>query len=169
MIHMGNFAISPNPSNPRVRGAANYRAGQYASAIADLNESAKVFPRCAWDWLFLAMAHYHLGHAEEAKQCIKKAVEWIDLTNQNRSGGLAIPWFSWAEPVEVEHLLREAKDWSANPGWNQSGLEVAQRLRAGPGSSTRSAPSSRNCNVCRFISSAMRLHGDFNGCLASRT
>ncbi len=83
--------------------------GNDASAIADLNESAKVFPRRAWDWLFLAMAHHHLAHAEEAKQCLKKAMEWIELTNHNRSGGLASPWLSWAEPVEVEHLLREAK------------------------------------------------------------
>ncbi len=55
MIRMGNFAISTNPSNPRIRGAANYRAGKYAAAIADLNESAKVFPRragigCFWPW-----------------------------------------------------------------------------------------------------------------------
>jgi eukaryotic-like serine/threonine-protein kinase len=109
MIQMANFAISPSPSNPRVRGAANYRAGKYAPAIADLNESAKVFPRRAWDWLFMAMAHYQLGHAEEAKQSMKKAMEWIDLASQNRSGGSASPWLGWAESVEVEHLLREAK------------------------------------------------------------
>ncbi len=28
MIQMGNFAVSQSPGNPRVRGAANYRAGQ---------------------------------------------------------------------------------------------------------------------------------------------
>ena len=109
MIRMGNFSISLNPSNPRIRGAANYRAGKYAAAIADLNESAKVFPRRAWDWLFLAMAHYQLNHVDEAKQCLKTAIEWIDLTNRSRVGGLASLWVSWAEPVEVEHLLREAK------------------------------------------------------------
>ncbi len=109
MIRMGNFSISPNPSNPRIRGAANYRAGKYALAIADLNESAKVFNRRAWDWLFLAMAHYQLGHVDEARQCLNSAIEWIDLTNHSRVGGPASPWVSWAEPVEVEHLLREAK------------------------------------------------------------
>jgi eukaryotic-like serine/threonine-protein kinase len=109
MIRMGNFAISPDPSNPRIRGAANYRAGKFASAIADLNASQKVFTRRAWDWLFLAMAHYQLGHVDEARNCLKTAIEWIDLTNHSRVGGLASPWVSWAEPVEVEHLLREAK------------------------------------------------------------
>jgi tetratricopeptide (TPR) repeat protein len=109
MIDMGNLGISASPGNPRVRGAANFRAGKYAFAIADLNESAKVFPCRAWDWLFLSMAHHHLGHADEAKQCMKKATEWIDLANQNRTGGLASPWFGWAESVEVEHLRREAK------------------------------------------------------------
>jgi tetratricopeptide (TPR) repeat protein len=109
MIRMGIFAISADPSNPRVRGAANYRAGKYASAIADLNQSEKVFTRRAWDWLFLAMAHYQLGHADEARHCMKTAIEWIDLTNHSRVSGLASPWVSWAEPVEVEHLLREAK------------------------------------------------------------
>jgi tetratricopeptide (TPR) repeat protein len=109
MIRMGNFVISANPSNTRIRGAANYRAGKYALAIADLDESAKVLNRRAWDWLFLAMAHYQLGHVDEAKQCMKTAIEWIDLTNPSRVGGLASPWFSWTEPIEVEHLLREAK------------------------------------------------------------
>ena len=109
MIRMGNFSISPYPSNPRIRGAANYRAGKYASEIADLNDSAKVFPRARWDWLFLSMAHHQLNHVDEAKQCLKAAIEWIDLANRNRVGGLASPWFSWAEPVEVDHLLREAK------------------------------------------------------------
>ena len=32
----------------------------------------------AYDWLFLAMAHWQLGHQEEARQWYRRAVAWID-------------------------------------------------------------------------------------------
>ena len=44
-------------------GAALYRNGKYAEAIARLKEGTQ---NRAWDYFFLAMAHHHLGNAEEA-------------------------------------------------------------------------------------------------------
>jgi eukaryotic-like serine/threonine-protein kinase len=109
LFRMAEFAVSAAPGNPRIRGAIHYRAGRYAAALDDLARSAAVFPRRAWDWLFLAMAHQQLGHADEARKNLKQAQEWIDQVERTRATGTADPWFNWCEPVEVEHLLREAK------------------------------------------------------------
>jgi tetratricopeptide (TPR) repeat protein len=108
-LRMAEFAVGATPGYPRVRGVMNYRAGKYEAAIADLNQSAHVSPRRAWDWLILAMAHHQLGHADEAKKDLREAVKWIEQANRTDAMGSAIRWMSWHEPVEVEYLLREAR------------------------------------------------------------
>jgi tetratricopeptide (TPR) repeat protein len=110
MLRLANFAIGATPSNPRIRGAVNYRAGNYEAAIADLNRSSLVFARRAWDWLFLAMAHHKLGHADEAKNYLQKALEWIDQTERSRATGMTNPWIGWYEAIEVDQLRREAQE-----------------------------------------------------------
>jgi serine/threonine protein kinase/tetratricopeptide (TPR) repeat protein len=108
-LKLAEFGVSATPGNPRIRGAMNYRAGRFEAAINDLNLSAPVFPRRAWDWLFLAMAHQQLGHTEEARKNLKQAVEWIGQAERTGATEANSPWVSWCEPVEVEHLLREAR------------------------------------------------------------
>src|SRR5262249_23735288 len=110
ILRMAEFGIGATPSNPRLRGAANYRAGNYEATIADLNQSAKAFPRRAWDWIFVAMAQHKLGNSEEATKSLQKAAEWIEQANRPRPKGSGDIWISWYEPVEVQQLLREAKD-----------------------------------------------------------
>ena len=73
------------------------------------NPSALVLSRRGWDWLFLAMAHQKLGQVDEAKNCLKKADEWIEQTNRMISRGSTNPWIGWYEQIEVEHLLKEAR------------------------------------------------------------
>jgi serine/threonine protein kinase/Tfp pilus assembly protein PilF len=109
LLRLANFGASGNPANPRVRGAVNYRAGKYQAAIADFDQSAPVSPRRAWDWLFLAMAHYKLGHAEEAKSSLKKAEDWIQRADRLRARGSTDPWIGWFEPLEVAQILKEAR------------------------------------------------------------
>ena len=108
-LRLSEFAVSATPRNPRIRGAMKFRAGHYEASIADLNQSALVFSRRGWDWLFLAMAHHELGQVDEAKKCLKKADEWIEQTNQMISRGSTNPWIGWYEQIEVEHLLKEAR------------------------------------------------------------
>jgi tetratricopeptide (TPR) repeat protein len=108
-LRLAEIAFGPAPGNTRIRGAMNYRAGKYEAAIADLNQSALAFPRRAWDWLFLAMAHHQLGHSDVAKKDLQEAMKWIEQANRTDAMGSANRWMSWYEPVEVEHLLREAK------------------------------------------------------------
>ena len=106
MIRLAECGLVSRPIPARISGALNYRAGRYEAAIADLEKSSLSFPRRAWDWLFLAMAHHKLGHAEEAKKCLKQATEWIEDTNRSE---LTNSWIGWSEPVEVEQLLNEAR------------------------------------------------------------
>jgi tetratricopeptide (TPR) repeat protein len=108
-LRLAEFAVIGTPFNPRIRGAMNYRAGKYKEAISDFERSAPVFPRRAWDWLFMAMAHYKLGHTEEAKHSLKNAEAWIERAERIGPGGSRNPWFGWYEPLEVEQLLKEAR------------------------------------------------------------
>jgi tetratricopeptide (TPR) repeat protein len=109
MLRFAEFAVTGAPGNPRVRGAMNYRAGKYEAAIADFDRSAPVFPRRAWDRLFLAMAHFKLGHSEEAKRFLNEAEEWIERANRLQGTGSKDAWFSWYEPLEVEQIVKEAR------------------------------------------------------------
>jgi tetratricopeptide (TPR) repeat protein len=107
-LRLANVAIEDTAGNPRIRAAMNYRAGLYDATIADLNRSVIVYPRRAWDWLFLAMAHYRVGQADQAKADLREAVKWVEQANETDTTGPASRWMSWYERVEVEQLLREA-------------------------------------------------------------
>jgi tetratricopeptide (TPR) repeat protein len=109
LLRLAEIAVSVTPVNPRIRGAVNYRAGKYEAAVADLSQSAPVSRR-APDWLFLAMAHHQLGHADEAKKDLQEAVRWIEQLNRTGGTAPAALWIAgWYAPVEVEYLLREAR------------------------------------------------------------
>jgi tetratricopeptide (TPR) repeat protein len=108
LLEMAKFATAPTPNNPRVRGAIFYRAGSYEAAIADLEQSARVYPRRAWDWLFLAMAHQKLGHGEQAQRSFRNAVEWIERANRTQLPGSNTIWIGWYESLEVAQLRKEA-------------------------------------------------------------
>ena len=61
------------------RGVVLYRAGQYAEAVSILDKSLKAgrgqFD--GFDLLFPALAHHRLGHREEARRCLDRAIEWM--------------------------------------------------------------------------------------------
>jgi serine/threonine protein kinase/tetratricopeptide (TPR) repeat protein len=86
--------LASDGGNSRAFGAALYRAGKYQAAIPRLEKGQAR----AWDHLFLAMAHHHLGHAEKARDYLERAAKQL-----NPNG------YPWPESVESEELYREAE------------------------------------------------------------
>lgn len=66
-------------------GALHYRAGRFKEAVERLNQASAVCATkgSAEDWLFLAMAHQRLGHAEEARRWLARAAQMIDARIPN--------------------------------------------------------------------------------------
>jgi hypothetical protein len=66
-------------------GIAYYRAGLYGSDLAALNDSMALNDGGdSLDWIFLAMAHFRLGHRPEAERWYSQAQEW--RMEKNRIG-----------------------------------------------------------------------------------
>jgi tetratricopeptide (TPR) repeat protein len=62
----------------RTLGHAEYRAGNWESAIAALDRvKALGSPGGSLEWFPLAMAHWRLGHKEEARKHYEHAVQWF--------------------------------------------------------------------------------------------
>jgi tetratricopeptide (TPR) repeat protein len=57
-------------------GAARYRLGRWADAVAALNASLEINGEQIEAWLLLAMAHWQLGDETEAIQWYEKARRW---------------------------------------------------------------------------------------------
>jgi tetratricopeptide (TPR) repeat protein len=96
-----------------VRGAALYRAGRYEEAVRCFEAEAKTFRPRVWDWAFLAMAHWRLGHADEARRCLAAAVSWMDEANQQKLDeltGTRPAWGEWDDAVVYPLLIREAEE-----------------------------------------------------------
>jgi tetratricopeptide (TPR) repeat protein len=60
-------------------GTAHYRAGDWKAALDALNKSMELGNGgTSWDWFFVAMAHWQLGHKEEARPMYERAVNWMN-------------------------------------------------------------------------------------------
>jgi eukaryotic-like serine/threonine-protein kinase len=79
-------------------GAVLYRAGQSEDALKRLKEAETAFRPEDMKWsffneLFLALTHQSLGEVAEAKECHKKAVEWINRETQKaKEAGKPFRW-----------------------------------------------------------------------------
>jgi tetratricopeptide (TPR) repeat protein len=81
-VQLAQKAIALEPLKGGFRntlGAAYYRAGQWQDAVAALEKSMQLRSGGdGADWFLLAMAHWQLGDAAEARQWYDQAVEWMD-------------------------------------------------------------------------------------------
>jgi tetratricopeptide (TPR) repeat protein len=88
------------PDDVAARGLLLYRLGRFEEAVKLLNETIARSPtkegRGA-DWLFLAMSHHRLGHKEEARSWLAKAVRYMEQAGDAR------------ERLELQVLRREAE------------------------------------------------------------
>ena len=91
-------------------GVALYRAGKYDQAVERLNLAVakRGGEDTASDWIFLALAHHRLGHAEEAGKWLQKAAAWIDRH------AAKLPW---PHRLEME-LFRAEANAVVKPGNN---------------------------------------------------
>ena len=65
-------------------GVAFYRAGNWKQAIAVLTRSMELRQGGdRFDWFFLAMAHWELGHKDESRQWYERAVTWMEKHRPN--------------------------------------------------------------------------------------
>jgi WD40 repeat protein len=98
------------PGNDAILGQALYRAGQYKESVKYLEKYASdptsaESPSC---WLFLALAHQGLGHADRAQTWLGKAESWLDREFAETSGH-GDGSFSGSQRLETQLLLREAR------------------------------------------------------------
>ncbi len=72
--------LAPNGgANWNTLGVAQYRAGQFKQAVTSLSKSMQLRSGGdAFDWFFLAMAHWQLKNKEEARKWYDKAVGWME-------------------------------------------------------------------------------------------
>jgi tetratricopeptide (TPR) repeat protein len=104
-------------------GAALFRAGRYVEAAKQLARASALNPdpyrtNMIYTWFFLAMTHHRLGHAQEARQWLDKAVQATDraldpsappevspANSTDPAGGIPP---AWNRRLTLELLRREA-------------------------------------------------------------
>jgi tetratricopeptide (TPR) repeat protein len=83
-------------------GVVRYRVRHWNPAIEALEKSMQLNKGGdAFDWFFLAMAHWQLGHKEEARKWYDQAIEWVD-TNQPKNDDLRRFRAEAAELLKIE-------------------------------------------------------------------
>ena len=66
--------LAPKEGYWNTLGVAHYRAGDWKASVAALEKSMELgHGGGAIDWFFLAMAHWRLGHSDEARTWYEKA------------------------------------------------------------------------------------------------
>lgn len=74
-------------------GAALYRGGRFDEALAALDRSSRMNQASpASAWYFLAMAHFQLGHADEARRWYDKGAAFTQNLLADPAPVAAVPW-----------------------------------------------------------------------------
>ena len=99
-------------------GVAQYRAGDYASAIESLTKSVQL-PRGegAFNYLFLAMSHGRLGDHQKARQWYDKSVQL--MSDQNVTAGDLLRLRAEAESVLGDVSTRPAPEDDEEPACSE--------------------------------------------------
>jgi WD40 repeat protein/tetratricopeptide (TPR) repeat protein len=116
LLELARKAVTINPHDyayARTLGGALLRAGRLQAAVQQLQKASSLDPSTS---LLLAMAHHHLGHADEARQWLDKAVQQIEqvLRQRPKNAGteataLAPDEFAWTERLSLQLLRRDAE------------------------------------------------------------
>ncbi len=112
LIRVAERSVPALAGGERIMGAVLYRAGRYQRALKGFEQSHRAFKPRAWDWLFLAMIHSRLGHADQARRMLSQAGQWIaeaDTAKQGTSGDNPSGWSNEYEKPTILFLLHEAE------------------------------------------------------------
>jgi tetratricopeptide (TPR) repeat protein len=108
------------------KGLAEYRAGQYASAIDWLEKSRQGPPETPADHLeaqallVLALAHHRLGQKDRARELLAPAVKIIDEKLPKAGGVLGETWPDWI----ITHALRREAEGLIAPAPRREPVEA---------------------------------------------
>jgi len=110
-----SVALKPNQyASLNTLGAALYRASRFEDSIRKFDEAIKVHGQggTAADWLFLAMAHHRLSHANDAKKWLTKAQQWMNNPAPEKpTQGTPVFYMSptWEQRLELKLIRAEAE------------------------------------------------------------
>jgi tetratricopeptide (TPR) repeat protein len=80
-VRLANQAVELAPKNSsfwNTLGVAHYRAGDWTPALGALHKAMDLSEGGdSNDWFFVAMAHWQLGHHDEARKWYTRAAEWM--------------------------------------------------------------------------------------------
>ena len=123
-VELAEKAVTAAPTAGNIwntLGVAQYRAGQWQAAIESLEKAVALREGGdAFNWYFLAMAHWQLGNKDEARKWYDKAVEWMD---KNAATNPELVRFR----VEASELVTPSTD----PATDQRAVLIAQAVHAG--------------------------------------
>ena len=137
-------------------GRAQYRAGTWQASIESLQKSVnlQVQPKGgdAGQWIFLAMAHWQLGHHDEAQEWLQKARKWASQNSKYLSPQTRIAEAEAAkllgQKLSADELLLLARQAVANQEWDEAATDYARAIDQSRDGSTFS---SAKKNVCREL------------------
>jgi WD40 repeat protein/Flp pilus assembly protein TadD/tRNA A-37 threonylcarbamoyl transferase component Bud32 len=115
-VALAELSMQDDPEDPdrlNTLAATLYRAEQFDKAVECLNEAIRLRRKVGvvLDWVLLAMAHHRLGHAEEARRWLKRAVDWGDRDTKNRPDSDDNPaQWTWDNWFDLRLLRKEAED-----------------------------------------------------------
>ena len=112
LITLADRAKASYFGSVRVLGTAYYRAGRYREAIDCFDQASRISPLKPWDLAFFAMAHFRLGHRQDAVRILDSAQQWIERANTpdpDDLSGANPAWEGWHERVEVPLVVSEAR------------------------------------------------------------
>ena len=117
-LALAGRAVKMCPEEPAymiTRGAVLYRAGRWEEALGPLKEGHHLLQDNQWPYCriedacgcaYLAMAHYRLGHREEARTWFDKMVRQTESAMEGQWTGKVS--FYWNDRVEIKLLRPEA-------------------------------------------------------------
>jgi tetratricopeptide (TPR) repeat protein len=90
-------------------GLAQYRAGQFDQALQSFAKAnVQTWAHRELNWFGLALVHHRLGHADDARQCLDRGIQWLEREGPPGPRRPAkIHPMDW---VEAHVLRREAEE-----------------------------------------------------------